>query len=122
MRATAISALPTELIPVKEAKKHWPLLDEKQFIGAMYHPLEGHLDPAGTTHAYAKAARVQGAEVIRKNRVTDTVQRKDGAGMWSPSKARFRPTMSSTRGDCGRARSDVSSAWNCPSSRWRISI
>ena len=70
--------VPTELIPVKEAKKHWPLLDEKQFIGAMYHPLEGHLDPSGTTHAYAKAARIQGAEVIRKNRVTDTVQRKDG--------------------------------------------
>ncbi|MGH8431594.1 MAG: FAD-dependent oxidoreductase, partial [Solimonas sp.] len=59
-------------------KKYWPLLDEKQFIGAMFHPLEGHLDPAGTTHAYAKAARIQGAEVIRKNRVTDTVQRKDG--------------------------------------------
>ena len=70
--------VPTELIPVKEAKKYWPLLDEKQFIGAMYHPLEGHLDPSGTTHAYAKAARMQGAEVIRKNRVTDTVQRKDG--------------------------------------------
>jgi dimethylglycine dehydrogenase len=70
--------VPTELIPVKEAKKHWPLLDEKQFIGAMYHPLEGHLDPSGTTHAYAKAARIQGAEVIRKNRVADTVQRKDG--------------------------------------------
>ncbi len=70
--------VPTELIPVKEAKKHWPLLDEKQFIGAMFHPLEGHLDPSGTTHAYAKAARVQGAEVIRKNRVTDTVQRPDG--------------------------------------------
>ncbi|TMJ41836.1 MAG: FAD-dependent oxidoreductase, partial [Alphaproteobacteria bacterium] len=46
--------------------------------GAMYHPLEGHLDPSGTTHAYAKAARIQGAEVIRKNRVTDMVQRKDG--------------------------------------------
>lgn len=71
--------VPTELIPVKEAKKHWPLLDEKQFIGAMYHPLEGHLDPSGTTHAYAKAARIQGAEVIRKNRVTDTVQRQDGS-------------------------------------------
>src|SRR5262245_49007054 len=71
--------VPTELIPVKEAKKYWPLLDEKQFIGAMFHPLEGHLDPAGTTHAYAKAARIQGAEVIRKNRVTDTVQRQDGS-------------------------------------------
>ncbi|MBL8906635.1 MAG: GcvT family protein [Rhizobiales bacterium] len=71
----------TELISVKEAKKRFPLLDESQFIGAMWHPLEGHLDPSGTTHAYAKAARVGGAEVIQKCRVTDTVQNPDGS--WS---------------------------------------
>ena len=68
----------TELISVKEAKKRFPLLDEKQFIGAMWHPLEGHLDPSGTTHAYAKAARKAGAEVVQKCRVTDTRQRPDG--------------------------------------------
>jgi dimethylglycine dehydrogenase len=69
----------TELISVKEAKKHFPLLDEMQFTGAMWHPLEGHLDPSGTTHAYAKAARNNGAEVIQKCRVTDTKQRPDGS-------------------------------------------
>jgi dimethylglycine dehydrogenase len=68
----------TELISVKEAKKHFPLLDEKQFIGAMWHPLEGHLDPSGTTHAYAKAARKNGAEIIQKCRVTNMKQREDG--------------------------------------------
>ena len=31
-------------------------------IGALYDPLDGHLDPSGTTHAYAKAARMQGAD------------------------------------------------------------
>ena len=67
----------TELISVKDAKKRFPLLDERQFIGAMWHPLEGHLDPSGTTHAYAKAARNNGAEVIQKCRVTDTRQRAD---------------------------------------------
>jgi dimethylglycine dehydrogenase len=69
----------TELISVKEAKKHFPLLDETKFIGAMWHPLEGHLDPSGTTHAYAKAARNNGAEVIQKCRVKDTRQRPDGS-------------------------------------------
>jgi dimethylglycine dehydrogenase len=69
----------TELISVKDAKKLFPLLDEKQFIGAMWHPLEGHLDPSGTTHAYAKAARKNGAEVIQKCRVKDTRQLADGS-------------------------------------------
>ena len=32
--------------------------------GALYDPLDGHLDPSGTTHAYAKAARLQGAEIF----------------------------------------------------------
>jgi dimethylglycine dehydrogenase len=69
----------TELISIKDAKALFPLLDEKRFIGAMWHPLEGHLDPSGTTHAYAKAARSNGAEVMQKCRVTDTRKRGDGA-------------------------------------------
>jgi dimethylglycine dehydrogenase len=68
----------TELITVKEAKARFPLMDESRFIGAMWHPLEGYLDPSGTTHAYAKAARAKGAEVVRKTRVTDTRQRAEG--------------------------------------------
>ncbi len=68
----------TEMISVKEAKKVFPVLDERHFVGAMWHPLEGHLDPSGTTHAYAKAARNNGAEIVRKNRVTGMRQRSDG--------------------------------------------
>ena len=68
----------TELISVKEARKRFPIMDEGQFVGAMWHPLEGHLDPSGTTHAFARAARNKGAEVVRKTRVTDTRQRPDG--------------------------------------------
>jgi dimethylglycine dehydrogenase len=69
----------TELISVAEAAKLFPIMDQSQFVGAMWHPLEGHLDPSGTTHAYAKAARVKGAEVVRKTRVTEIHQRADGA-------------------------------------------
>ncbi|MBI3900045.1 MAG: GcvT family protein [Gammaproteobacteria bacterium] len=69
----------TELVSPSEARKLMPLLDEKHFVGAMYDPNEGHLDPSGTTHAYAKAARLQGAEIYRFTRVTNLTQRPDGS-------------------------------------------
>ena len=47
-------------------------------LGALYDPLDGHLDPAGTTHAYAKAARMGGAEIVTHNRVLETNARADG--------------------------------------------
>ncbi len=68
----------TELISVKEAKELLPLIDEKYFVGAMFDPIHGHLDPSGTTHAYAKSARKGGAEVYQNNRVTELNQRDDG--------------------------------------------
>ena len=71
----------TRMISVEEAAEHFPLMDKDQFVGAMWHPLEGHLDPSGTTHAYAKAARVNGAEIVRHNRVLETNQLPDGT--WS---------------------------------------
>ncbi|MBO6757483.1 MAG: GcvT family protein [Roseibium sp.] len=67
-----------ELISVAEAKALFPLLDEKHFIGALWDPIEGHLDPSGTTHAYAKAARVNGAEIYRHTKVEDLHQTPDG--------------------------------------------
>jgi dimethylglycine dehydrogenase len=68
----------TEIIGASEAKRLMPLLDEKHFIGAMYDPLEGHLDPSGTTHAYAGAARKLGAAIERHTRVVDVKARADG--------------------------------------------
>ena len=53
-------------------------MDPKHFIGALYDPIEGHVDPSGVTHAYAKSARVGGAEIYRHTRVTDLQQRPDG--------------------------------------------
>ena len=47
-------------------------------IGALYDPLDGHLDPSGTTQAYAKAARMGGAEIVEHNRVLETNPRADG--------------------------------------------
>ncbi len=68
----------TELITPSEAKAMFPLMDESHFVGAMWDPVEGHLDPSGTTHAYAKAARKLGAEIVLRNRVVELTQDVDG--------------------------------------------
>lgn len=68
----------TELITPSEAKAMFPLMDESHFVGAMWDPVEGHLDPSGTTHAYAKAARKLGAEIVLRNRVVELTQGADG--------------------------------------------
>jgi dimethylglycine dehydrogenase len=68
-----------QIISATEAKKLHPLLDERQFLGAIYDPIEGHVDPYGVTHAYAKAAQIGGAEIVRQTRVVDTKPRADGS-------------------------------------------
>jgi dimethylglycine dehydrogenase len=68
-----------EIISVDEAAKLFPLMDKTHFKGAMYDPIEGHVDPYGVTHAYAKSAQVGGAEIVRHTRVTDLKSRPDGS-------------------------------------------
>ena len=68
----------TELITPSEAKAMFPLMDESNFVGAMWDPVEGHLDPSGTTHAYAKAAKILGATIELRNRVVEITQEADG--------------------------------------------
>ena len=67
-----------ELISVDEAKRLFPLLEAKHFKGALYDPIEGHVDPYGVTHAYAKSAQIGGAEIVRRTRVVDLKARADG--------------------------------------------
>ena len=71
----------TELITPSEAKAMFPLMDENHFVGALWDPVEGHLDPSGTTHAYAKAAQVLGAEIELRNPVLEITQ--DTDGIWN---------------------------------------
>src|ERR1700726_722463 len=68
-----------EIISVDEAAKLFPLLEKKHFTGAMYDPIEGHVDPYGVTHAYAKSAQIGGAEIVRQTLVTDLKARADGS-------------------------------------------
>ena len=54
-------------------------MEEKHFVGAMLDAADGNLDPAGTTHAYAKSARIAGAEIYLQTRVTELKPRPDGS-------------------------------------------
>lgn len=67
-----------ELLSVAETKKIYPMMDEAHFVGAIYDPIEGHVDPYGVTHAYAKSAQISGAEVMRQTRVVDLKPLPDG--------------------------------------------
>jgi len=70
--------LETELLTMPEAKALLPLLEEQYFVGAMLDAADGNLDPYGTTHAYAKSARIGGAEIYLHTRVTGLKRRGDG--------------------------------------------
>ncbi len=71
--------LNTELITPEEIAKLSPITNTKGVIGALYDPLDGHLDPSGTTHAYAKAAKMGGAEIILQNPVKELIANPDGS-------------------------------------------
>ena len=66
------------LITPEEAHELMPLLDPSQFVGGVQTYVDGHLDPSGVTHAYAKAARKLGAEIERFTKVEDLAQNRDG--------------------------------------------
>ncbi|MDH3263400.1 MAG: FAD-dependent oxidoreductase, partial [Paracoccaceae bacterium] len=72
--------LHTEVLsPEEVAKMTDGLVNTDGIIGALYDPLDGHLDPSGTTHAYARAAKMGGAEIVLQNRVLETNPRPDGS-------------------------------------------
>jgi len=71
--------LDTEIIGPEEIKKLSPITNIEGVIGGLYDPLDGHLDPSGTTHAYAKAAKMAGAEISLHNPVLELNPQKDGS-------------------------------------------
>ena len=55
-----------------------PIVDPAGLLGGLFDPHEGAVDPHGTTHAFAIAARKRGADVILRNRVTGLQPHADG--------------------------------------------
>jgi dimethylglycine dehydrogenase len=71
--------LHTEIVGPDEIKTLSPITNTDGVLGALYDPLDGHLDPSGTTQAYAKAARMQGAQVYLRNPVRSLRPKSDGS-------------------------------------------
>ncbi|MEM8755798.1 MAG: FAD-dependent oxidoreductase, partial [Pseudomonadota bacterium] len=68
------------IITPEEAQEIYPMLDPSQFVGGLWDPIEGHLDPSGTTHAYARCAKMNGATIKESCKVEEIRQRQDK--MW----------------------------------------
>lgn len=68
-----------ELMSAAEMAKLFPLMDARHFAGGLFDPIEGHIDPSGVTLAYAKAAQLGGAEIVKQTRVVETRPRSDGS-------------------------------------------
>ena len=71
--------LETEIVGPDEIARLSPITNPKGLLGALYDPLDGHLDPSGTTQAYAKGARMRGAEIVLRNPVRELRPRPDGS-------------------------------------------
>ncbi|MDX1784635.1 MAG: FAD-dependent oxidoreductase [Roseovarius sp.] len=64
--------------PAEVAERH-PLIDPKHYLAALWDDQDGDLDPSGATYAFAKAAKVHGAQYFTHCAATATTQRADGS-------------------------------------------
>ena len=67
-----------EFADLSEVAERCPIVDTNHFIAALWDPNEGHVDPWGVTNAYAKSARIGGAEIYRNTKVESLTPRADG--------------------------------------------
>ena len=65
-------------VSLEEAKAINPLIDASKFTAGMFDPNDGHVDPSSVTNAYAKAARLGGAEIFLRNPVVELKQKPNG--------------------------------------------
>ncbi|MDH3694723.1 MAG: FAD-dependent oxidoreductase [Gammaproteobacteria bacterium] len=68
-----------EIVSPQRVHELWPLLaDNKELLGALYHPDDGHIAPADVTQSVAKGARDNGATIHRNTEVTGYEQMPSG--------------------------------------------
>ncbi|WFS25594.1 GcvT family protein [Rhizobium rhododendri] len=65
------------LVGPEEIKKLCPIVSIEGVLGGLYAGREGHIDPSGVVHAYARSAKKRGATIIEHNRVLELTQRPD---------------------------------------------
>ncbi len=82
LRRTAATAdafgLDCALLTPDEALARWPVMRVDDLVGAIWLPGDGKANPTDLTQALAKGARLGGARMVEKVRVTDVLTR-DGA-------------------------------------------
>ncbi|MEM9248170.1 MAG: FAD-dependent oxidoreductase [Pseudomonadota bacterium] len=68
-----------EFISPGELAERHPLIDPKHYYAALWDDQDGDLDPSGATYAFAKSARVHGAQYFTHCGVTAMAQRPNGS-------------------------------------------
>ncbi|MCR9212334.1 MAG: FAD-dependent oxidoreductase [Proteobacteria bacterium] len=81
--------LQQEFISPKELAERHPLIDPKHYFAALWDDQDGDLDPSGATYAFAKSARVHGAQYFTHTPVTAVNQRPDGSWDVTTSKGQI---------------------------------
>lgn len=66
------------LVTPQEAGELCPIMSTDGILGGMWADREGYIDTTGTVHAYAGAARKNGATIIEHNRVLELNQTAEG--------------------------------------------
>ncbi|WP_237684072.1 GcvT family protein [Pseudaminobacter soli (ex Zhang et al. 2022)] len=61
------------LVSPDEVKRMWPLMDTSDLVGASWLPTDGQASPSDITQSLAKGARIHGARLFEKVRVTGFV-------------------------------------------------
>ncbi|MCU0789474.1 MAG: FAD-dependent oxidoreductase [Nitratireductor sp.] len=59
-----------ELLSPAEVKAMWPLMDVSDLVGASWLPTDGQASPSDITQSLAKGARMHGAKLVERVRVT----------------------------------------------------
>ncbi|MEM8740442.1 MAG: FAD-dependent oxidoreductase, partial [Pseudomonadota bacterium] len=67
----------TRLMTPAEIKKACPIMDIDGVIGGLWADREGYIDTTGTVQAYARCAKMRGADIIEHNRVIELVRKGD---------------------------------------------
>jgi dimethylglycine dehydrogenase len=79
-----------DILTPAELKEIYPLAEVGDLIGAIYEPLDGHVDPSQATQAMAKGARNRGAEIYRHTRVTAISKRGNSEWLITTDKGEIR--------------------------------
>ncbi|MFP4553514.1 MAG: FAD-dependent oxidoreductase [Actinomycetota bacterium] len=66
------------LMTPEEIADACPIVDITGVYGGLWAEREGHIDPSAVVHAYARAAKQRGADVVEHNRVVELNPRPDG--------------------------------------------